>query len=110
MCQTHVGIGREYLKSLEARDPDYEKRIRESFSCQPFMATTGASLSRVEPGWVNISAPFADHITQQHGFIHGCVVAVADNAAGYAAYSLVNFDDSVLTAEYKLSLLAPAKG
>ena len=67
MCQTHVGIGREYLKPLETRNPDFEKRIRESFACQPFMVTIGASLSRIEPGRVDISVPFADHITQQHG-------------------------------------------
>ena len=99
------------MKPLETRNPDFEKRIRESFSCQPFMATIGASLSRIEPGRVDISAPFADHITQQHGFIHGGVVgAIADNAAGYAANSLINSEDSVLTVEYKLTLLAPAKG
>ncbi len=99
------------MKTLEARDPDFEKRIRDSFSRQPFMATIGASLTRVEPGRVDISAPFSDHIAQQHGFIHGGVVgAIADNAAGYAAYSLMNADDSVLTVEYKLNLLAPAKG
>ena len=75
------------------------------------MATIGASLSRIEPGRVDISVPFADHITQQHGYIHGGVVgAIADNAAGYAAYSLINSKDSVLTVEYKLTLLAPAKG
>ena len=75
------------------------------------MVTTGASLSRIEPGRVDISVPFADHITQQNGFIHsGVVGAIADNAAGYAAYSLINLEDSVLTVEYKLTLLAPAKG
>ena len=99
------------MKPLETRNPDFEKRIRESFSCQPFMATIGASLSRIEPGRVDISAPFADHITQQHGFIHsGVVGAIADNAAGYAACSLINSEDSVLTVEYKLTLLATAKG
>ena len=40
----------------------------------------------------------------------GVVGAIADNAAGYAAYSLINSEDSVLTVEYKLTLLAPAKG
>ena len=111
MCQTHIGIGREYLKPLETRNPDFEKRIRESFACQPFMVMIGASLFRIEPGRVDISVPFAGHITQQNGFIHsGVVGAIADNAAGYAAYSLINSDDSVLTVEYKLTLLAPAKG
>ena len=50
-------------------------------------------------------------ISSQHGFIHGGVVgAIADNAAGYAAYSLIDSYDSVLTVEYKLNLLTPAKG
>ena len=111
MCQTHARIGSEYLKPLETRNPDFEKRIRESFSCQPFMVTIAASLSRIEPGRVDISVPFADHITQQHGCIHGGVIgAIAGNAAGYAAYSLINSEDSVLTVEYKLTLLATAKG
>ena len=75
------------------------------------MVTIVASFSRIEPGRVDISVPFADHITQQHGFIHGVEVGViADNAAGYAAYSLINSEDSVLTVEYKLTQLAPAKG
>ena len=99
------------MKPLETRNPDFEKRIRVSFSCQPFLVTIGASLSRIEPGRVDISVPLADHITQQHGIIHGGVAGViADNAAGYAACSLINSEDSVLTVEYKLNLLAPAKG
>ena len=111
MCRADVGPRRKYLKAFEARDPEFERRIRESFGRQPFMAMIGAQLSRVEPGRVEISVPYSDHITQQHGFIHGGVVgAIADNAAGYAAYSLMDADDSVLTVEYKLNLLAPAQG
>ena len=51
------------------------------------MVTIAASLSRIEPGRVDISVPFADHITQQNGFIQvGVVGAIANNAAGYASY------------------------
>ncbi len=99
------------MNTFTARDPNFAARIRDSFERQPFMETVGATLSRVEPGRVEIEAPFADHITQQHGFVHGGVVgAIADSAAGYAAYTLMAAEDSVLTVEYKLNLLAPAKG
>ena len=99
------------MNTFTARDPNFAARIRDSFERQPFMETVGAALSRVEPGRVEIEAPFADHITQQHGFVHGGVVgAIADSAAGYAAYTLMAAEDSVLTVEYKLNLLAPAKG
>ena len=99
------------MTKFKVRDPDCGARVRESFGCQPFMAMIGAALRSVEPGRVAIEVPFEDHIAQQHGFIHGGVVgAIADNAAGYAAYSLMDAEDTVLTVEYKLNLLAPAKG
>lgn len=93
------------------QDQDFESRIRDSFDRQSFMATIGAELTRVEPGRVELSVPYGEHITQQHGFIHGGIVGtIADNSAGYAAYTLMSPDDSVLTVEYKVNLLAPAKG
>lgn len=99
------------MNTFTARDPNFAARIRDSFERQPFMETVGAALSRVEPGRVEIEAPFAAHLTQQHGFVHGGVIgAIADSAAGYAAYTLMAAEDSVLTVEYKLNLLAPAKG
>lgn len=99
------------MTRFEPRDPGFEGRVRESFARQPFMATIGAELTRVEPGRVEIVVPYSAHITQQHAFVHGGVVgAIADNAAGYAAYSLMSDEDSVLTVEYKVNLLAPARG
>lgn len=99
------------MSGFTVRDPNFEARIRDSFARQPFMETVGATLGMVEAGRVEIEAPFGAHITEQHGIIHGGVVgAIADSAAGYAAYSLMGAKDSVLTVEYKLNLLAPAKG
>jgi uncharacterized protein (TIGR00369 family) len=93
------------------RNPNFEARIRDSFARQTFLETVGATLGMIEPGRVEIEASFDAHITQQNGFIHGGFIgAIADSAAGYAAYSLMDAKDSVLTVEYKLNLLAPAKG
>jgi len=48
---------------------------------------------------------------QQHGFIHaGAVAAIADSACGYAALSVMPRDAAVLTTEFKIHLLSPAKG
>ena len=38
------------------------------------------------------------------------MITIADNAAGYAAYSLMPAHSTVLTAELKVNLLAPARG
>jgi uncharacterized protein (TIGR00369 family) len=50
-------------------------------------------------------------LTQQHGYFHaGVTASIADSASGYAAYSMMPADSSVLTVEYKINLVAPAKG
>jgi uncharacterized protein (TIGR00369 family) len=55
--------------------------------------------------------PYAAAYTQQHGFIHAGIVATAlDSACGYAVFSLMPEDAAVLTIEFKLNLLAPARG
>ena len=94
-----------------AQDRDADKRVRESFSRQSIMTTIGASVQSVRRGEVEIVLPFADHILQQHGFIHaGAVATIADSACGYAALSVMPADAAVLTTEFKINLLSPAKG
>jgi uncharacterized protein (TIGR00369 family) len=92
-------------------DPDFEARVRASFAKQQLMTTIGAMLERVEAGKVDIRLPFRADLTQQHGFLHaGTIAAVADSACGYAALSLMPADADVLSIEFKVNMLAPAKG
>src|SRR5687768_18568238 len=91
-------------------DPHYVARIRSSFGRQKAMALIGASLTVVEPGQVEIALPYRDDLTQQKGFIHGGIIGmIADTACGYAAYSLMPADCSLVTVEYKNNILAPAR-
>ena len=92
-------------------DPMFESRVRASFARQKVMHTIGASLISVGPGIVEIALPFREDLTQQHGFLHaGIVATILDSACGYAAFSLMPADKAVLSVEYKINLLAPAKG
>ncbi|MEE8396243.1 MAG: PaaI family thioesterase [bacterium] len=92
-------------------DPDSAERVRASFARQPFMVLLGAEISRLEPGFCEPRLPFRDELCQQHGFFHGGVVGtLADNAAGYASYTLMGGDDSILTVEYKINPVAPGEG
>ncbi|MDB5872617.1 MAG: phenylacetic acid degradation protein [Ramlibacter sp.] len=96
---------------FEPKDPGFAGRVRASFARQAAMETIGATLASVEPGRVVIELPWARALTQQHGFLHaGMVAAALDSACGYAAFSLMPLDAAVLTIEYKINLLAPAKG
>lgn len=91
--------------------PAYEQRIRGSFGRQKFMSSIGAELAAVRQGEVEIVLPFSEALTQQHGFIHaGVVTTIVDTACGFAALTLMPDDAAVLTAEFKVNLMSPAKG
>ena len=99
------------MARFEPRDPDFEARVLDSFSRQTAMQTLGAVMVRVAPGEVEIEMPYRADLTQQHGYIHGGIVtAILDSACGYAALSLSASDNAVLTIEYKVNFIAPAKG
>jgi len=99
------------MVDFQPKDPQYEARVRESFSRQKVMSELGATLTQTRPGSVEITLPYQERLTQHHGFIHGGIVAtVLDSACGYAALSLMPADASVLTVEFKINLLAPAVG
>ena len=99
------------MKEFEPRDPDFERRVRESFARQRAMETFGARLLRVAPGEVELGFGFKEEFTQQHGYLHaGLVTALVDTACGYAALSLTEPGAEVLSVEFKLNLLSPAAG
>ncbi|MBI3157701.1 MAG: PaaI family thioesterase [Burkholderiales bacterium] len=90
---------------------DFEARTRDSFARQAVMGTLGATLHEVEPGRVVVAMRHRDALAQQHGFLHAGIVATAlDSACGYAAFTLMPADAAVLTIEFKVNLLAPARG
>jgi len=98
-------------KAFEARDPEFQAKVRESFERQGLMKHLGAQISELRPGLCEIRVPFRNELSQQHGYFHGGVTgAIADSACGYAAFSLMPADYSVLAVEYKLNLVAPAMG
>ena len=97
--------------TLQPQDAEFERRVRDSFGRQRFMATIGATLARVAPGEVDIELAVRDELSQQHGFLHaGALATVADSACGYAALSLMPAGAAVLSIEFKINMLAPAKG
>ena len=97
--------------SIQPNDPDFESRVRASFAAQGAIRTLGVEIVRVAPGEVELSMPYSENFTQQHGYIHAGMIATAlDSACGYAAFSLMAPEAAVLTVEFKITLIAPAKG
>jgi uncharacterized protein (TIGR00369 family) len=92
-------------------NPAYVERVRDSFARQGAMALIRAELSRLGPGECEIRLPYRPELSQQHGYFHGGIIGtIADSAGGYAAFTLMPADSSVLTVEYKMNLLAPGDG
>src|SRR3990170_7696965 len=86
-------------------------RCRASFGRQKAMALIGARLTAVAPGATEITLAYREDLTQQKGFVHGGIVGmIADTACGYAAFSLMPAGCSLVTVEYKINILAPARG
>lgn len=94
-----------------AVEPALERRIRDSFGRQGLMQHLGAAIEEVRLGLVTIRMPFRPELSQQHGYFHaGGTSTIADSAGGYAAYTMFPEDSSVLTVEFKINLLNPARG
>jgi uncharacterized protein (TIGR00369 family) len=89
----------------------FADEIKQSFAKQTIMGLIGAELTRIEPGLIEIRLPYRADLAQQHGYLHaGIVTTIADSACGYAAYSLMPPNSEVLSVEFKVNLLRPAKG
>ena len=96
---------------VNQNNPQFEKLVRDSFAAQQLMTTIGARLTRVAAGEIEIRLAYRPDLTQQHGFLHaGAVTSALDSACGYAALSLMPEGVGVLSVEFKVNLLAPARG
>src|SRR5688500_18231415 len=89
-------------------DTEYIERYRAVLASQPFSAHLGTTLDSIEHGHVQLALPINPELLQQHGFVHGGVIAyLADNALTFADGSLLG--DS-LTVEFKINYARPAIG
>ncbi|RZK11361.1 MAG: PaaI family thioesterase [Flavobacterium sp.] len=85
-------------------------RIKQSFEKQGLMKTLKAQLVEVEEGQVKMSCEFSESLTQQHGFFHaGVATSIADSACGYAALTMMPENAEVLSVEFKVNFIKPAK-
>ena len=95
----------------ETPHPGFRDKVQASFERQGLMRALGGRLIRIDAGCVEIELPYSDLVTQQHGYFHAAAIAaIADNAGGYAALTMMESDEEVVAAEFKINLLRPAVG
>ncbi len=96
------------MEEIEVQGPVTLEVMKEIIKRSPFNAFLGAEIVALEDGFAELEVPIRKNLTQFHGYVHGAIVGcVADNACAWAAASVMG---SVVTAEYKINLLAPALG
>ncbi len=92
-------------------NPRFQDAVRESFARQNLMRVIGAELLRIAPGEVDLSLGWRDDLSQQTGVLHaGVIASIADSACGFAALTMMAAGSDVVSVEFKLNLLAPARG
>ena len=97
-------------KSFRVRDPNYVERIKDAFGRQGFLRYVDARIEELAPGRCVIVADFRAELAQQNGYFHGGLIGtIADTAGACAASTLIESWQWMLTAEYKINFLAPAK-
>lgn len=85
--------------------------VHASLDAQGAMKLIGAHATHVRESHVELEVDYRAEGGQQGGFFHAGIMAPAvDSAGGYAAYSMMPPGARVLSTEFKLNFLRPAKG
>lgn len=93
------------------RNEHWESAVREVFAAQGALELIGAELGELAPGLIEVVLPCTPRVAQQHGAVHGGMIGlIADTAGALAGFSVAPAGMVGVTVEYKLSLLAPARG
>jgi uncharacterized protein (TIGR00369 family) len=94
--------GREATRTQELTLQDANAVLQR----QPFSAMLNARITDFQPGRAVLVVPVSGSLLQQHGYVHGGVVAYAiDNALTFAAGSVLG--PAVLTSNISVEYVAP---
>jgi uncharacterized protein (TIGR00369 family) len=96
---------------LKPKNSNFKERVERHLSKQNFMHHIQFSLHKIEAGFTEGDMKLRPIHHQQDGFAHGGLVAtIADIVAGFAAYTLVDVSQHVVTGEIKISYFAKGYG
>lgn len=98
-------------KGYRTKNPLFKQVILEKLDRQFFMKHIGFNLVRIEEGFIEGRMCLEEKHLQQNYFVHGGVMStVADIVMGFAAFSLVDVGQGVVTADLRVSYLNPGQG
>jgi uncharacterized protein (TIGR00369 family) len=93
------------------KDLNFKERIQHKMLANNFMQYIGFKATQIEAGKISGELILEEHHLQQSKFLHGGVTAtLADLVAGFASFTLVNSNQTVVTSDLKIAYLNPGIG
>jgi uncharacterized protein (TIGR00369 family) len=90
---------------------DYKENVLEIFSKNKYSNFLGFRFNKIVPGQTEGIIDIRPEFLQQNNFTHGGIIlTLCDITDGFAAYTLVDKNTHIVTAEIKVSCLRPAVG
>ena len=95
---------------MHIKNPQYREDVQRIFDSAGFIHALGIQLTDVGPGWCETHLDVTPHHLQQTNIVHAGVLAtLADHTAGAAGSTVLAPNEYVLTVEFKINLLRPAR-
>jgi uncharacterized protein (TIGR00369 family) len=97
--------------TFQPLNPNFKATIKQKLKGQHFMHLIGFDLTRIEFGVVEGQMNLENKHLQQFGFVHGgATSSILDITMGFAAYSVVQIEKGVVTANISIDFLNPGDG
>lgn len=88
----------------------FAKSLKREIRQIPFPSLLGNRITRLKPGFAEVSVRYKKELTQGYGYLHGGVIAsLVDTAAAFATRTLIEPDDKLVTLEMKINYINPAQ-
>ena len=96
---------------FQPRNPHFEALVRRKLAGQHFMRAVGIELDEISPGYVTAVLPMEKRHLQQDGNAHGGVImTLLDVAMGFAAFTLVEPNQHVVSGQMDIHFMRPGRG
>ena len=100
-----------FATMFQSPNPDYKELVEKKFIANRFSHQLGFRLTDIQEGFTQGQLLLEEKHQQQNGFAHGGIIlSLCDIVMGFAAFTMINNDQHVVTAEIKVSCLRPGVG
>jgi uncharacterized protein (TIGR00369 family) len=99
------------INAEEPKNPKFVDFVTSYVAAQGFLSSIHATIEELAVGKVTLKIPYSASVGQHTGAFHGGVIgALSEAAMGACAATMIQSDQTVVGAEYKVNFLSLAQG